>query len=82
MDYCFGVQVEVTTTDGLVHRGWVYTLDPVSQSCVLLRFDDQQVNGLEVILGHFICSLNVVDDNVELHRSRMEALLKPLDDVS
>lgn len=69
------------TLDGQLHSGWVYTIDPVSQSVTLLQFTgrqhDNKIKHVDVILGHFVQSIQVIDDNTEAHSSLMDALFKP-----
>lgn len=72
-------EVCVTTELGSSHTGWVYTVDPVSQSVVLVRFgpDEETKPTLEVVLGHAIQSIVVLDDNVNKNKHRLEYLFRP-----
>ena len=59
MNY-IGKEVCVTIETGESHTGWVYTVDPVSQSVVLVRFnnDDDKIN-VKVVMGHAVQSIVV-----------------------
>ena len=71
-------EVLVTTEEGTQHQGWIYTIDPVSESVALIRFHkDKSELDVEVVMGHIIRSLTVLNDNVDLHLSQLDQLLKP-----
>lgn len=69
-------EVCVTTEDGNQHTGWVYTIDPVSDAVVLVKFNDHDL-GLKVVMGHSVQSIVVVGDNTELHKAELDQLFKP-----
>ena len=78
-------RVCLTTVDGGCHTGWVYTVDPVSSTFVLLQYEADGIsdeslsraNHAELVLGHAIRSVEMLAGDVNLHRTDMEALFKP-----
>ena len=75
-----GKEVCVTIETGESHTGWVYTIDPVSRSVVLLRFndtDDDDKIKVKVVMGHAVQSIVVLDDNVMKHKAEFDGLFKP-----
>ncbi len=47
-------EVCITTNDGKTHTGWVYTVDPVSQSFTLAKFCETSLARLEIVMGHSV----------------------------
>lgn len=72
-------EVCVTTEDGKSHTGRVYTIDPVSQSVVLTKFnsDTQSLDGITVVMGHSVQEIVILDDNTDVFRGKLDALFKP-----
>uniref|UniRef100_UPI00358FE608 gem-associated protein 6 n=1 Tax=Myxine glutinosa TaxID=7769 RepID=UPI00358FE608 len=63
-------ELEVLTDEGHVYRGWLYTVDPVSASLVLVRFegDDVALPEVQVVMGHAVKNVKTLDaplDNAE-----------------
>ena len=69
-------QVRVLTADGVEHMGWVYTIDPVSESFVLIQFVDDRPQ-LDILMGHAITKVIVIDENTEVHKEKLDALFRP-----
>ncbi|KAK6187958.1 hypothetical protein SNE40_005874 [Patella caerulea] len=69
-------QVSIVTDDGVEHTGWVYTIDPVSQSYVLAKFSKDNAD-LEIILGHAVTKLTIINNDSEVHREKLDMLFKP-----
>lgn len=82
-------RVVVETTDGACHSGWVYTVDPVSSTFVLLHYKSideveetlDRATHAELIFGHVICSIHVLDEDDSTHRADMDALFKPVNQI-
>ncbi|KZC13708.1 Gem-associated protein 6 [Dufourea novaeangliae] len=55
-----GREVNILTQDDSTISGTVYTVDPVSESVVLLQ--DCQQNHLKIILGHAIRNIEICSD--------------------
>ncbi|XP_076173259.1 gem-associated protein 6 [Ptiloglossa arizonensis] len=55
-----GMEVDILTIDGITTFGIVYTVDPVSESVVLLQ--TCQHNRLKIIFGHAIKNINIRSD--------------------
>lgn len=69
--------VRVETVDGKVHAGYVKTVDPVSESVVLVLFDDAEPKTISVVMGHAIKSITVVEDAGAERRRQIERLFLP-----
>ncbi|KAK8374585.1 hypothetical protein O3P69_012361 [Scylla paramamosain] len=54
-------RVSVTTSDLKEHTGWVYTIDPVSESVILVNFIGEK-KEVTIVLGYNIKSLTPLDD--------------------
>ncbi|XP_077991177.1 gem-associated protein 6-like [Glandiceps talaboti] len=67
-------QIQVESVDGKLHVGWVQTIDPVSQSIVLVQFTDSGCATAEVILGHAISSVRLLNEEIETHRQQLDQL--------
>ena len=71
-------EVLVTVTTGQKYTGRVYTIDPVSQSIALMRCGTGDSNvDVEIIMGHSVKGIDVIDDNVKDYETVMNALFKP-----
>ena len=69
-------EVFVSTFRGTSHRGWVYTIDPVSQTIALVQFPGRNEIELEMVMGHAVTSIMVMDDNTEKHKKTLEKLFQ------
>lgn len=70
-------EVSIITIDGLSHTGWVYAADPVSLSFGLLRFSDRRaITETELIMGHAVRDITIVDDAVDTYKNEMDVLFK------
>lgn len=70
-----GKVIEIVTKDGRVHSGTVYTVDPVSDSVVLVQ---EESGGLkmDVIMGHALKSTSILNDGNERLQKRLNDLFK------
>ena len=83
-------EVCVTADDGTTHKGWVYTIDPVSQSVVLVQFatpegsDSATASRLEVIMGHAVVNITTVNGQTDTHKKELDQLFRPklIDELS
>ena len=75
MDYLYK-EVCVTTDYDTSHTGRVYTIDPVSQSVVLAKFIGDDIK-FEVVMGHCVQSIVVLDEETEKHRTQLDLMFKP-----
>ncbi|CAK9833972.1 Gem-associated protein 6 [Anthophora retusa] len=55
-----GMEVNILIEDGTTISGIVYTVDPVSESVVLLQNDQQ--NRLKIVFGHAIKNVKICSD--------------------
>lgn len=69
-------QVSVLKEDGKEVTGWVYTIDPVSESFVLLSFTDDKTQ-LDIVMGPSVRQVSVLDENSETYKKRIEAMFRP-----
>ena len=76
-------EVCVTADDGTTHKGWVYTIDPVSQSVVLVQFatpegsDTATPSRLEVIMGHAVVNITMVNSQTDTYKKELDRLFRP-----
>ena len=76
-DYIYK-EVCVESIDGKKHVGWVYTIDPVSETIVLIRFREDKNVDLELILGHTAQTISIINDNTDsLHRDELDYMFRP-----
>ena len=75
MNYVYK-EICVTTEDGETHVGRCYTVDPVSQSVALVKFVDDEVHKLKLIMGHCVQNITVLDEDTEKYRSQFDDLFK------
>ena len=66
----------MVTEDGLEHTGLVYTVDPVSESFVLINIVNDQTK-VEIVLGHAVNSVTVLGDATEVNKQALNALFRP-----
>ena len=69
-------QVCVLKEDGKEVTGWVYTIDPVSESYVLMSFTDEKTQ-LDIVMGPSVRQVSILDENSETYRKRIEAMFRP-----
>jgi gem associated protein 6 len=67
-------EVRLTCTDGAARQGWVYTVDPVSECVVLVRFGESNSLTMEIVLQHAIKEMTIVDHDSEKHRAQLDQL--------
>ena len=67
----------VTTKDGNGYSGRCYTIDPVSQSVVLVRFTENgRVEKIRIIMGHSIQKVTVLDEDTEKYKVTLDGLFR------
>lgn len=69
--------VRVETTEGNVLAGYVKTVDPISESIVLVLFEDEKPKVLHVVMGHAVKSVTVVTDASPAEKEQLEKLFMP-----
>lgn len=69
--------VRVETTDERVYAGYVKTIDPVSESIILVLFANCKPEKLRVVMGHTVKSITVVEDSTPEQRRQIENLFVP-----
>ena len=68
-------QVSVLKADGSEAIGWVYTVDPVSESFVLVTFLDDKTQ-MEMIMGPSVQRVSVLDENQETYKRKLDGLFR------
>ncbi|PVD38825.1 hypothetical protein C0Q70_01449 [Pomacea canaliculata] len=68
--------VSVVTEDDDEHVGWLYTVDPVSESFVLVHFLEENVQ-LSILLGSSITKVTVLADAGVGVKEKLDALFRP-----
>eukprot|EP00058_Branchiostoma_floridae_P024604 XP_002610094.1 hypothetical protein BRAFLDRAFT_60087 [Branchiostoma floridae] len=74
-------EVEITTVDGRKHRGWVYTVDPVSESVVLVQFEEDRKKTVEMVMGHAMKGIIVVNEDIDCHKEELDHIFITADDT-
>lgn len=69
-------QVCIQVKDGTSHTGHLYTVDPVSESMVLVRMSDGKLTELELVMGHAIEGIIVLEEDTEVCQDELDALFK------
>jgi gem associated protein 6 len=80
MNYLYK-EISVTTEDGATHIGRCFTVDPVSQTIVLVKFcfdDDVDITpaSLTLVMGHCVRNITIVDEEVSKYKQILDKLLK------
>lgn len=71
-------EICVTMEDGSTLTGRCYTVDPVSQSIVLVKIDqcDNSVDKVKVVMGHCIENVTVLDENIGKYKAILDSLFR------
>lgn len=70
-------EVEVITINNVSHQGWVYTIDPVSLSLGLIRFSQGRASQIELVMGHAVKRIQVLNENTDTYKDQLDAFCKP-----
>ncbi|XP_026867936.2 gem-associated protein 6 [Electrophorus electricus] len=70
-------EVKVTTRDKQQHEGWVFTVDPVSASVVLVTFLEKGGAFVMVVLGHAVRDVQILRGGDDEIASRLRSLFMP-----
>ncbi|KAK7077979.1 hypothetical protein SK128_006095 [Halocaridina rubra] len=57
-------KVEIVTKDEQQHVGWVYTIDPVSESAILVSFQNDSEAEVTFVSGYNISSITVLEERL------------------
>ncbi|KAL8591015.1 hypothetical protein ACOMHN_021780 [Nucella lapillus] len=69
-------KVSVVANDGSEHEGWVYTIDPVSQSIVLVQFVEEQTQ-LSIIMKDTVNKMTILADSNPGIKTKLDAMFRP-----
>ncbi|KAL6468849.1 hypothetical protein MHYP_G00223730 [Metynnis hypsauchen] len=70
-------EVKVTAHDNQQHEGWVFTVDPVSASVVLVAFQEKGGACVKVVLGHAVREVQVLREGDEEMEKKLKSLFTP-----
>ncbi|KAF7644295.1 hypothetical protein LDENG_00224410 [Lucifuga dentata] len=70
-------QVKVKTGNDEEHRGWLLTVDPVSASVVLVNFGEVGGASVQVVMGHAVEEVEVLQEADEETAERLSAAFLP-----
>jgi len=57
--------LDITTKDGSSHIGWVYTVDPVSESIILVSFDEEKKEAKIILVpGYNVKYINILTTEI------------------
>ncbi|XP_076458197.1 gem-associated protein 6-like [Babylonia areolata] len=73
-------KVSVVTSDGSEHEGWVYTIDPVSQSIVLVQFVEERTQ-LSIILRDAVNKTTILAESNPSIKEKLDALFHATDEL-
>ncbi|OWF51809.1 gem-associated protein 6-like isoform X1 [Mizuhopecten yessoensis] len=68
-------EVLVVTEDGSEWSGWVYTVDPVSESMVLFQFEEERTR-MEIVMGHAIRNVTILNSETQTHKDKFDKLFR------
>ncbi|XP_076879595.1 gem-associated protein 6 [Brachyhypopomus gauderio] len=70
-------EVKITARDKQQHEGWVFTVDPVSASVVLVTFPEAGGACVTVVLGHAVKEVQVIRGGDDEIARRLTSLFMP-----
>ncbi|KAI4499606.1 hypothetical protein M0802_005176 [Mischocyttarus mexicanus] len=66
-----GKEVKITADNGSLYTGIVYTVDPVSESVVLIQTKEDNNQNLQLVFGHAIKNIELTSTQVETPLSEL-----------
>ncbi|KAK2869539.1 hypothetical protein Q7C36_001410 [Tachysurus vachellii] len=74
---CVNQEVKVTAHDKQQYEGFVYTVDPVSASLVLVTFEEKRNASVRVVSGHAVRDMQILRAGDEETEKMMRSLFTP-----
>ncbi|XP_027008989.1 gem-associated protein 6 [Tachysurus fulvidraco] len=74
---CVNQKVKVTAHDKQQYEGFVYTVDPVSASLVLVTFEEKRNASVRVVSGHAVRDVQLLRAGDEETEKMMRSLFTP-----
>ncbi|XP_059842397.1 gem-associated protein 6 [Hemitrygon akajei] len=71
-------EVKVTADEKNTYQGWVFTVDPVSGSVVLVNFVDAEKVSVATVMGHAIQAVELISEGESNTTERLSALFMPV----
>ncbi|CAG5133660.1 unnamed protein product [Candidula unifasciata] len=80
-------EVQVSTEDGEVHVGHVYTVDPVSESILLITQADANLEAsssvsLKLLIGASVRNVKIISEGTEKVKHKFNHLFRPAENVN
>ncbi|KAI4902226.1 hypothetical protein NFI96_025314 [Prochilodus magdalenae] len=70
-------EVKVAAHDKQQYEGWVFTVDPVSASVVLVAFQENGGARVKVVLGHAVREVHVLREGDEEMEKKLKSFFMP-----
>ncbi|KAJ8264226.1 hypothetical protein GJAV_G00146700 [Gymnothorax javanicus] len=70
-------EVKVTADEKQEHQGWVFTVDPVSASIVLVNFQNTGKASVVVVMGHAVRGVEVLKEGNKEMETCLSSLFMP-----
>ncbi|KAI1896935.1 hypothetical protein AGOR_G00100010 [Albula goreensis] len=70
-------EVKVTADEKQQYQGWVFTVDPVSASVVLVNFQNTGKISVAVVMGHAVEGVEVLQEGDDTMAGRLSAVFMP-----
>ncbi|XP_051867692.1 gem-associated protein 6 [Pristis pectinata] len=70
-------EVKVTADEKNTYQGWVFTVDPVSGSIVLVNFIDAGKVSVATVMGHAIQAVELINEGESNTTEKLSALFMP-----
>ncbi|XP_043920958.1 gem-associated protein 6 [Protopterus annectens] len=70
-------EVSVTDNEKSCHQGWVFTIDPVSGTIVLVQFLEDRQPSVVAVMGHAVQKVEVLREGDNSMSEKLTALLMP-----
>ncbi|XP_045212428.2 gem-associated protein 6-like [Mercenaria mercenaria] len=70
-------KVSILLDNGEECCGYVYTVDPVSETFVIVNFTEDDKTKIQLVLKHAVTSVTVLSEDVELFKQKLDNLFRP-----
>ncbi|KAL4612857.1 gem-associated protein 6 [Arapaima gigas] len=70
-------EVKVTAHEKQQYEGWVFTVDPVSASIVLVNFQETGRTFITVVMGHAVEAVEILTEGGREMEERLTSLFQP-----
>lgn len=70
-------KVSILLDDGEEKCGYVYTIDPVSETLVVVNFSEDDQPIIDLVMQPAISSVTVLSEDVEVNKHKLDNLFRP-----